>query len=287
MARSSPAVERAVAVLNHLAAHPTEQFSLSELARVLDLNKATAHALLATLVAAGYVVRAPEAKTYGMGPALIALGSAAMDSHPAVSAALPEMRELSEAFDVECVASAAIQDEIVILARAGIHRPLGIAIQPGQRIPLVPPLGVAFVAWEDPARIEHWLARLGPHTSREKVDRYRAAVDRVRERGYSIGLEGEAQQRFVEQLRDSGGPGDEEDPDYAIVEFDHWAAYRLAQIGAPVFDADGRVVIALFLIGFRDQIAADEVPRYAERLRAATTRITKAIGGRPPEDVLA
>jgi hypothetical protein len=38
-------------------------------------------------------------------------------------------------------------------------------------------------------------------------------------------------------------------------------------------------VIALFLIGFRGEIPASEVPRYAERLKAAADEVTTAIGG--------
>src|SRR5204862_283541 len=50
--RPAPGAERVVAVLNFLAAHPDESFTLSELARRLDLNKATCHALLTTLTQA-------------------------------------------------------------------------------------------------------------------------------------------------------------------------------------------------------------------------------------------
>ena len=87
MARRSPAVDRAVAVLNHLAAAPRQRFTLSELARDLDLNKATAHALLATLVDVGYLVRHDDDKSYALGPALIALGNAALASSPAATLA--------------------------------------------------------------------------------------------------------------------------------------------------------------------------------------------------------
>src|SRR5205807_5671765 len=55
--RPAPGAERVVAVLNFLTAHPDESFTLSELARRLDLNKATCHALLMTLTDAGYLLR--------------------------------------------------------------------------------------------------------------------------------------------------------------------------------------------------------------------------------------
>src|ERR1051326_113813 len=140
MARRAPAVELAVAVLNYLAAHPGERFTLSEIARDLTLNKATLHAILGALTESGYLVRDPEAKIYGLGPALVALGNSAVGSFPAVDTAMPEMQALTDDLGFDCVASAAIQNEIVILARSGMPRPFGINVQPGQRLPLPPPL---------------------------------------------------------------------------------------------------------------------------------------------------
>ena len=288
MARRSPAVDRAVAVLNHLAAAPRQRFTLSELARDLDLNKATAHALLATLVDVGYLVRHDDDKTYALGPALIALGNAALQSYPAATLAQDPMDRLSQELDLSVVASAAIGGEIVILASAGTHRPLGINVQPGLRLPLVPPLGTVFVAWSGHREIDAWLNRLGPGASDQDLERYRRALEVVRQRGYSVGLGGDEQQRMVESMASgraraptpgsvprSTAPGEE----YALVELADDAPYTLNHIGAPVFGPDGRVALALFLIGFRGQIAADEVPRYAERLVEEATEVTAALRG--------
>lgn len=291
MARRAPAVERAVAVLNLLASRAGDRFTLSEIARDLDLNKATLHAILAGLTERGYLVRDPAKKTYGLGPALIALGNSALDSHPAVHYAVPEMRTLSDELGLDCVASAAIHDEIVILARAGTPRPFGIFVQPGQRLPLAPPLGTVFVAWSGPERIDRWLGRVGPNITDENVDRYRRAVETVRARGYSLGLEADAEGRLVRALRSRGGRGRASlaegveglrNQEYALNELDNSASYRLNHIGAPVFGPDGDVAIALFLIGFHDQLPAEDVPLYADKLRGAASRVTHAIGGREP-----
>ena len=281
MARPAPAIDRCVAVLNHLAANPSERYSLSELARALDLNKATAHAMLTTLSDAGYLIRDSEAKTYGLGPALIAVGNAALVSTPAARLAEPAMGALSDEFDLECIASTAIGEEIVILARAGNARPLGINVQPGQRLPLAPPLGTVFVAWSGTDAIERWLSHLGPGQGEADRDRYRQALQAVRERGYSVALGGEGQQRLVQTLREAGHEvraGDE----YALVELSGSTRYRISQIGAPVFGPRGEVALGLFLIGFRGQIAAEEVPRFAERLVEVAEDLTAALRGRHP-----
>jgi DNA-binding IclR family transcriptional regulator len=293
MARRAPAVERSIAIINLLASRPDRRFSLSEIARDLGLNKATLHAILFTLTEAGYLVREEGSKTYTLGPALIAVGNSALQTYPAAHAALPEMESLSSDLGLDCVASAAIHGEIVILARTGTPGPFGINVQPGQRIPLTPPLGTVFVAWSEPEEIDRWLSSVGPSVPQGKLERYRAAVEEVRSRGYSIGLARGEYRRLVEALRAAGdeprasleeGVLGLRTDEYALIELDRAESYRLNHIGAPVFGPDGEVALALFLIGFQDQIPAEQVPKYADRLVEAGSKITRAIKGREPGD---
>jgi DNA-binding IclR family transcriptional regulator len=285
MARRAPAVERSVAVLNFLATRPEERFTLSEIARATDLNKATLHAILGALVAAGFVLRTEERKTYGLGPALVALGSAAVEANPAVQLAGPQMQLLSNELGLDCVGSTAIEDQIVILTSTSSRRPFGINVEPGQRLPLAPPLGTVFVAWSSQADIDRWLAKVGPQASKADIKRYRQAVETVRARGYSLGLGGEPLPKSQRAKR----PRTLEDnvrsirvDEYALIELDNSATYQLNHIGAPIFGPDSKVALALFLIGFQGDIAAGEVPRYAERLRYACAAVTEKIGGREP-----
>lgn len=289
MARRAPAVERSIAVLNYLATRPGDRFTLSEIARATDLNKATLHAILGALTESGFVLREEDRKTYGLGPALVALGGAAVEANPAVQLALPHMEALSNELGLDCVASTAIEEQIVILARTSSRRPFGIMVEPGQRLPMSPPLGTVFVAWSSQAEIDRWLAKVGPAASKADIQRYRQAVDTVRARGYSIGLGGQPAPRGERSERSAAKPRTLEDnvrsirvDEYALIELDHSASYQLNHVGAPVFDNTGRVALAMFLIGFQGDIAAGEVPRYAERLRYACVAITEKVGGREP-----
>ena len=290
MARRAPAVERAVAVLNYLSSHPGERFSLSEIARDLTLNKATLHAILGALTDAGYLSRDPEQKTYSLGPALVALGNAALGTFSAADYALPEMQALTEELGLDCVASAAIHDEIVILARTGTPRPFGINVVPGQRLPLAPPLGTVFVAWSDDDAIDRYLARVGPPSSTQRLERYRRAITAVRARGYSVGLEGPPPPRARDSHRGPHAPTLEESvrsveiEEYALIDLDRASSYRLNHIGAPVFGPNGEVGVGLFLIGFAGVVPAERVPEYAARLRSACERVTKAVHGREPDE---
>jgi DNA-binding IclR family transcriptional regulator len=288
MARRAPAVERSIAVLNYLAAHAGERFTLSEIARDLALNKATLHAILGALADGGYLARDPVAKSYSLGPALIALGNAAGQSFSAVDAAQPEMQSLADETGLDAISSIAIGGEIVILARAGTPRPFGIAVQPGQRLPLIPPIGAVFVAWSGDEEIEAWLGRLGA-ISDETRRRFRRAVQAARDRGYSVGLEGDAQ-LLLTALRTHGrgaptvteGVKGLRKEEYALVDVDPRGSYRLNHIGVPVFGPDGRVSFALFLIGFQGLVDGRQLDQFATKLGNAAQRVTKAIHGREP-----
>ena len=250
------------------------------------------HALVATLTDAGYLLRHPVDKTYSLGPALVAVGNAAASVQlDVVDHARGEMRRLADELDVLCVASAVIGGEIVILGREGDLGPLAPDVRVGHRLPLVPPLGTVFMAWSPDGEIEAWLQRTGPSASPERIARFRAAVSAVRDRGYSLALEVDARVQIGRALggRDTGVDasqlarlvdelGHEE---YVLAELEHAASYRLSMIAAPVFGADGSVVLALTLFGFRASLDPAEIRRLAERLVDATRVVTKSIHGRP------
>jgi DNA-binding IclR family transcriptional regulator len=259
MARPAPAVDRAVDVLDFLADNPRDAYSLSELARRLDLNKASAHATLNALVDRGYLLRHPVRKDYRLGPRLIAVGEAAREQYPVVEFARDELRRLSEDIGTECVASAPIGDEMVIVDRAGPVRPIGLSIAVGHRFPLVPPMGTIFLAWSGADEVDEWLQRV--EVGDDERERYRTALANVRARGWSAGRDTE---------------------DYQLLETERTAEWSVTTLGAPVFDADGAVALGLFVLAFRDALAAEQVPDVAERLTKAATAITESIHGRHP-----
>lgn len=278
MARPAPSIDRTVAVLNFLAAHPEEAFTLSELCRRVGITKATAHAMLNALADAGYLLRHPSDKTFTLGPALIAVGSAAAARRmEVVEYARDEMRRLAGALGVQVVATTAMGDEIVVLAREGAAEPFRVTLDVGQRLPLVPPIGTVFVAWLPPTEIDRWLRRAGRDVTDDRLDRYRAAVDAVRRRGWSVGVE-------VPGALASGTRLEELAHDESLLlELEKAQTYRLSHISAPVFGPDGSVVLALVLLGFPGLLRAEEVPELAERLVAAALTVTKSIHGRAPD----
>src|SRR5437763_15684762 len=90
MARAAPAASRAASILSFLTAHPSRGFTISELVEHLSINIASAHATLAVLSDAGFVVRDPVHRTYVLGPALAATGFAALEQRPAIEGAIEQ-----------------------------------------------------------------------------------------------------------------------------------------------------------------------------------------------------
>ena len=285
MTRGTPAAQRTVDVLNLLAAHPGRPLGLSEIARRVGIGKGSAHALLTTLGEAGYLVRNPGDKTYVLGPAA---------ELSTLDYARPAMERLSAELGLQCLASAAIGTEIVILGRAGAPVPLGLSVEVGQRLPLVPPLGTVFVAWSPPHEIDAWLRRLGASAGEDELARYRAAVATVRRRGYSVALEAEARARLGRALADVAGDagaaelraqvlelvaelGHEE---YILGELTGAARYQVNHLAAPVRDPDGRVVLALVLLGFTDRIDAEDLAPLGRRLVAEARAVEEAMQSR-------
>ncbi|HEY2437795.1 MAG TPA: helix-turn-helix domain-containing protein [Solirubrobacteraceae bacterium] len=293
---SSPAVDRAIRILDFLATHPAEQFTLSELSRRLMISKATAHGVLATLAAKGYVQRHGRSQTYRLGPALVPLGAVTERTLPAVEHGHAQIRALAGKYDVESSLSFATETEIVIIAHEGVPRPLGITGQAGQRLPLVPPFGVVFMAWEAPERVSAWLRRLGPRATPEELARSRNALAAVRRRGWAFALRTEAQVRLAELY--SRGP-DEIHTSRAQAELDRVMAdfarsgyldeapvgnedAAVQYISAPVFGPEGTMVLAMNIVP-GDGFSARDLPELGEALRRAAGEVTLMIHGRRPE----
>jgi DNA-binding IclR family transcriptional regulator len=256
MPRPALAATRAVAVLNFLAAHATEEFKLSDLAARLDINLASAHTLLAVLADAGYVSRHQRLRTYSLGPSVVALGNAALERHPAIAHAHEEALRVSEELGLGVTVTALAGDDIVFLERVGEHRPRDLGVQVGQRVPIAPPVGAVFVAWHN---AESWLARADDRPAMEAV------LADVRSRGWAAAL------------------GNPSSTDYeALAALDPERTYDVMMIAAPVFGASGDAIVSLTLLGMEPGLPAQQVAALGERVRDAGLVATRRSGGRAP-----
>lgn len=273
MTRPAPSASRALAILDLLAAHPTESFTLSELARQLGINMASTHAVLGAMTEAGYLVRHPSHKTYRLGPSTMAVGHAALTSHPVIGVARQEMQQLADETGLECLASAPFEMELVGVARVGPSSTRTPLLQVGQRLPLVPPLGTMFVAWSSDERIEEWLRR-APDQSAATIRHYRRVLESARALGYSVGVTVNGRQEAIAPV--PGNP--------AQLDLRGAQRHRVAYIAASTFDDRGEISLVISLEGFPHPLTAEDIDDVAHRLHKAAMTITGAVHGSPPTD---
>ena len=260
MARPAPGAERSVAVLELLAAHPDERFTLSEVARRCDLNKATAHALLSTLTARGVLLRHPEEKRYSLGPVLVTIGEAARRGYTAVDFVGPSLRRLARDTGLWARAWVVDRDHIGVVDDAG--RPAGLAGSGPVRLPLVPPLGALGMAYADAATVEAWLARA---PAAEGAGAAAAALPEIRRLGFVVtvatpewrALTGSARRPLQAVVDDDASP-----VRALLAAAAHQPLFLAdltgastppAEITAPVFGRGGAVAMALSLTSVADE----------------------------------
>lgn len=299
MARPSPGAERVVAVLEFMAARPDERFTLSELARGCDLNKATAHALLTELAARGVLLRHPDEKRYSLGPRLVPVGTAAQRGYQAQDFTPGVLRRLASTTGMAAAALAVEPhgDHATIVSRADPDGAVPVPL----RWPLVPPSGAVFYAWADEPSVEAWLARSPAIAS---VQQALTALDAARRLGVVIGAAipewyrltallaerpsvsapggGEAANGNQSALRDALWHLARSSPLITSLESD--ATYRAAYIAAPVFDHEGSVILAVVAGGEPARPrSGDDLNVLAGRVVAAADELTATSHGRKPE----
>jgi DNA-binding IclR family transcriptional regulator len=284
----SPPVVRVMRILDFLASHPRERFTVSELARRLEISTATCHAIVVTLVRSAHLTRGADGRVQ-LGPAMIPVGDAARSWLPVLQLARSELEATAAQFDVALVATVRAHDELVHLMRFGGASLFDPMIQPALRLPLEPPLGTSFFAWEPDAEIQAWIARL-----RERglpVDRYLDWIAVARRLGFVAGRDQPGSRALSDAVNRTetdavaARAGIEErieaiDPSIYLVDTDA-EGDRPTFVSSPVFDGEGRtrLVITAELTPGRDI----DFAALAARMRDLTMRMTAGGEGVVPD----
>jgi DNA-binding IclR family transcriptional regulator len=295
MARAAPAATRAASIISFLTANPSRAFRISELAEHLGMNIASAHATLAVLCDSGFLLRDPVHRTYVLGPALAATGFAAIEQHPAVGAAIDQAELLAEELDAEMGVTAIAGRDVIFLARRGRPEPLVSSIgYPGDRTPLVAPIGAVFMAWAPDDAVGEWLARaeLAP----AGAERYRRILGEVRAHGFSVPMRPIASPEVTAAIARVRSVPTDPGVERHLVEVMSQTDEMLASIdsrsdddvvvfetiAAPIFDPIGQVLLSLHFTGPEGGLPVAAVRELGHRLARSAATATRAVRGRAP-----
>lgn len=203
-------------------------------------------------------------------------------------AARPHLEDAAAALDVECSAIAIVGDDAVRFASAGTAHQAGGPTPVGTRMPLQAPVAAVLVAWADRPEQERWVRRADKDVSAEDLAAYLAALDRIRERGWTASLNTTGFDRVRESLQDDSAlPMDGVNAHDALggaAVFDppltiDGPGQRVRNVTVPVF-VDGQVPMYLVAFGFAESTSGERVRAVAERLKTAAARTSASL---PPK----
>jgi IclR family pca regulon transcriptional regulator len=186
--QSLQSLERGIAVIQ-VFSRERPALTLSEVARLTGITRATARRILLTLEEVGHV--RSDGRLFSLTPRVLSLGWAYLSSLNLWETAQPMMEELAQRTNESCSAATLDLPDVVYVARVPTRRIMTISLGVGTRLPAYcTSMGrVLLAGLPDPER-ELFLAsaRLERQTDRTITDpaRLRAAVDEVRERGWAL-----------------------------------------------------------------------------------------------------
>jgi IclR family pca regulon transcriptional regulator len=165
------------------------RLTLAEIARAVDLPRASVRRILATLVQLGYAES--DGRLFSLTPRVLTLAASYLRADPLVSLVQPVLERLSAMAGEPCSCAVLDGDEIVMVAHVSPKRLIAVSAQTGLRLPaLWTSLGRVLLASCDDEAVDRVLARSKPKplTSKTVTDKIllRRAIASVRSDGYAL-----------------------------------------------------------------------------------------------------
>jgi IclR family transcriptional regulator, pca regulon regulatory protein len=186
--QSLQSLERGIAVIQ-VFSRERPALTLSEVARLTGITRATARRILLTLEDLGHV--RSDGRLFSLTPRVLTLGWAYLSSLNLWETAQPLMEELTKQTNESCSAATLDLPDIVYVARVPTSRIMTIALGIGTRLPAhCTSMGRVLLAALPEPELEDFLAtaRLEAYTDRTIVDpeRLRQTIHTVREQGWAL-----------------------------------------------------------------------------------------------------
>jgi IclR family pca regulon transcriptional regulator len=186
--QSLQSLERGIAVIQ-VFSRERPALTLSEVARLCGITRATARRILLTLEDLGHV--RSDGRLFSLTPRVLTLGWAYLSSLNLWETAQPLMEELTRRTNESCSAATLDLPDVVYVARVPTHRIMTIALGIGTRLPAhCTSMGRVLLAALPEAELEAFLARtpLEAYTPRTVTapERLRRTLATVRQQGWAL-----------------------------------------------------------------------------------------------------
>jgi DNA-binding IclR family transcriptional regulator len=243
------AVARAISLLK-MFSDTQPEWSLSKLARAVDLNKTTAYRLLTALEREGMLTRNRRTGAYRLGPETIALGGRALRSNDLRSASHLELEALAQAVGEAATLEVLVGDQTLILEEVPASYLVATWQSIGTRYPAhATSTGQLLLAYRPDAERQAVLRppfrRLAERTITDQEELARRLAQ-IRVQGYAIAV-------------------DELEPDFVAV-------------SAPVRNHDGQVVAAVSIGGPATRLNPSRLPDVVRTVIQAGQRVSARLG---------
>jgi IclR family pca regulon transcriptional regulator len=223
--------------------------TLSDVAKLVDLPRASVRRTLTTLVQLGYAEA--DDRLFRLTPRILTLAGAYLASNAVTDIVQPALERLSDDLGEACSAAVLDGAEVVMIAHASPNRMLAVSAQVGFRLPaLSTSLGRVLLATLDDTRVDALLARtkLAKATPMTVTDKaaLRQAIVKARGDGFSL----------VDQEAEAG----------------------FRSISVPLKRRDGRTVAALNVGAHTERVPLDAMRKvFLPRLQALADDLAKQL----------
>ena len=230
---------------------PSEpRLTLAEIAGRLGMPKSTTHNLLATLLSCGFVEKV-DADRYALGTAVVALTQAVRVNVELRDRAAPLLRELADQCRESVYLTVLDGDYALYIYAVESPNRLMARTAVGDRAHLhCTSVGKAMLAYLPAEEVEAIVKRVGLPAASERtitrLDDLREELAATRARGFAIDNQEHELHTFC--------------------------------IGAPIFDASGRVIAACSISGADPEIVGRRLPELSQRVREVAQEASRRMG---------
>lgn len=240
-------VDRALELLQILGKN-SRDLGVTELSKILGVQKSTVHSLLQTMLRRGFIEQTENSR-YTLGVGLIQLGVACAERLDIKVISHPIMTDLAEETGEIAILAVLMRDELIIIDKVEPQRPFVIPKFDLATTMHSTAIGKVLLAHASDLVVETILGRgLERHTNTTLIDRDALLdnLEQVRRQGYAVGC--------------------------------NETIDGITCIAVPIYDAGGKVMAALSVSSASSRLTADRYEAAVRTLQAKASLISKKLG---------